>query len=322
MAYAIQRRPRVRLRTTGLRAAALVHECSVRDELLDDEDEEVQQRAKRGGDDDGDDPRDTPPPVIYGEEIESPCDPQYVDGIPSANDCDPKRHAVSSTCAGTVTGFIFPGSRWENRRGIRSAITEINRSFEFFAKYCIFLKLDQMTLSRRDLRMLRAWYRQWYRTKLLPAVGGASHLGTMSINTDVINEYRGAMWDLQKRATDGGVKLLVIFCDEYINDYRPSLGSSNRRDSHQIGIIWIDRNSPYILAHELVHAFGKSAPGTPGALTWDHKSACPRAITTIARSRQPIDLSNRFLDIKEDVEIRVNRGGNVLGCSAGGCPAN
>ena len=289
-------------------------------EQLDDEEKRPPKKDK----DDGDDPRDTPPPIIYGEEIESPCDPRYVDGIPSANDCDPQGVPVGSTCTGTITGFIFPGSRWDNRRGIRTAIDEINRSFEFFAKYCIFLSLDQFDLSPRDLRMLRAWYRQWYRNKLIPAVGGASHLGTTSVPTPVIDEYRGAMWDLQERATDSGVKILVVFCDEYINDYRPSLGSSNRRDSHQIGITWIDHRSPYILAHELVHAFGKSAPGTPGAVTWDHKSACPRAITTIARtagSRNPIDLSNRFLDIKEDQEIRANRGGNLLSCSAGGCPA-
>ncbi len=285
------------------------------------EDEADAPRKKR----DDDDPRDTPPPVIYGEEIDNPCNPVYVDGVPSANNCDPHRLDVSSTCTGTVTGFIFPGSRWDNRRGIGAAIEEINRSFAFFAQYCILLDLDQLTLNPRELRMLRAWYRDWYRRRLLPAVGGASHLGTTTIPTEVIDEYRGAMGDLQERATGLDVKLLVIFCDEYINNHRPSLGSSNRSDAHQIGITWIDRRSPYILAHELVHAFGKSAPDAPGDVTWDHKSACPRAITTIARtagSRRPIDLSNRFLDIKEDVEIRNNRGGNLLECASGGCPAD
>ncbi len=288
--------------------------------LANDGDDYQRKREK-----DGDDPKDTPPPVIYGEEIDNPCDPRYVDGIPSANNCDPHSLPVVSTCTATITGLIFPGSKWDNRRGIRTAITEINRTFEYFAKYCIFLKLNQLNLSNRERRMLRAWYREWYRRKLLPAVGGASHLGTTTIPTDVIDEYRGAMWDLQEKAVLNGVRLLVIFCDEYINDYRPSLGSSNRRDVYQVGITWIDHESPYILAHELVHAFGKTAPGTPGAVTWDHKSACPLALTTVGRtagSRAPIDLSGRFLDIKEDAEMRANGEGNLLDCSTGGCPAN
>ncbi|MGI9482024.1 MAG: hypothetical protein ACR2OR_06675, partial [Hyphomicrobiales bacterium] len=266
------------------------------------------------------DPRDTPPPVIYGEEIDDPCNPVFVNGI-GANDCDPKGVDIRSTCRGTMTGFIFPGSRWTNNVG--GAIAEINRSIEFFSQYCINLDLNQLNLKAAELAKMEAWYTSWYR-RVIRHVGGANRLGRTSISTALNNEFLGAMAGVQKLAHKRGVRLLVIFIDEYITDNRATLVSGVRKNFQQIGINWIDRNSPYILAHELVHALGKSAHNQPGRVTWSHNSPCQNALTTIQRrnARRPINLSNRFLEIAEHREIVRNRGGRVLSCRRGGCKAN
>ncbi|MEK6738051.1 MAG: hypothetical protein AABY74_05220 [Planctomycetota bacterium] len=266
-----------------------------------------------------DDPRNTTPPVIYGEEIESPCSPIFVNGI-NASDCDAKGADIPATCTGVITGFIFPGSRWTGN--VDAAVTEINRAFEFYAKYCINLRLNQLNLTKRDLQMLQRWYEDWYR-RVVQTVGGEANVGSTSIPTGLNNEFLDAMADLQRLAQRHGAGLLVVFIDEYITDHRPTLVSGVRRNFQQIGINWIDRSSSYILAHELVHAFGKSARNRPGRITWAHNSPCQNAITTIQRtnSRSTIDLSNRFLEVAEFHEIINNRGGNILDCKAGGCKA-
>lgn len=268
----------------------------------------------------GDDPRDTPPPVIYGEEIdESACDPIFVNGI-GANDCDPKGVDIPATCEGEITGFIFPGSQWMGDVG--GAVKEINRTFEFYAKYCINLRLNQLNLGEPQLRNMQHWYENWY-ARVVQAVGGEAHIGSTTIPTQLTREFLGAMAKLQRLARRRGARLLVVFIDEYITDHRPTLVSGVRRNFQQIGINWIDRGSPYILAHELVHALGKPARNRPGPVTWAHNSPCQNAITTIQRtnSRSTIDLSNRFLEVAEFQEITTNRGGNILDCEAGGCEA-
>jgi hypothetical protein len=84
----------------------------------------------------------------------------------------------------------------------------------------------------------------------------------------------------------------------------------------QIGINWVDSNSPYILAHELIHAIGKPAANSAGGVTWTHDSRCKNALSTINRkdSRMTIDLSDRFLDIAEYEEFLTNRCAKLLEC--------
>jgi hypothetical protein len=261
--------------------------------------------------DGGDDPRDEPPPVIYGEEIKSGCSPIFVDGIRN-NDCDPRGRDTNVSLSGTITGFIWPGSRWLG--AVRDAVAEINRSFEFFASVCINLRLEQLRVEEAKLRQMRAWFRIWY-AQVVDAVGGEDHLGPTTIPTGLVDAFRGTMANFQESAQEAGAKLLVIFIDEYVTDYRPSLGSANRRNGHQIGINWVDHGSRYILAHELVHAFGKSNANTPGPKTWAHECECPRALTRITRApadRTPVNLSGRLLDVSEYEEIVTNRGGDVL----------
>lgn len=263
-----------------------------------------------------DDPHDEAPPIIYGEEIPSPCNPRFVRGI-AANDCTIRGVAVPWTCNATITGFIWPGSRWMNNVG--GAIAEINRAFEFYARYCIFLRLDQLVLKRETLRKMQRFYAQWY-PAVVQAVGGVDHLGSTTIPTDLIDAFRGSLFNLQAAAHKKGVKLLVVFMDEYITDHRPSLVTGTRRDVQQIGVNWIDRQSPHILAHELGHAFGKSANGV-GPVTWFHNSICHESIMHVPRTdeRLPGDWSNRVIDEAEYREIVAHRGGGVLACGAGGC---
>jgi hypothetical protein len=155
-------------------------------------------------------------------------------------------------------------------------------------------------------------YTQWYQA-LIPAIGGEDKIGTTTIPTSFVGAFRGLVDRIQKVARDQKVKLLILFIDEYISDDRASLVSACTRAYQQIGINWVDSGSSYILAHELIHALGKSAPGTPGAVTWTHNSPCQNALSTVARSsRDTIDLSGRLLELAEYREIRTNKGGGVL----------
>lgn len=159
-------------------------------------------------------------------------------------------------------------------------IEEINRSVAFCAKYCIFLHVKQVQYSDRAARQMRNSYQTWH-TGVTQAIGGIDHWGTTSINSDFISSFGTAMLKVQMAAVRSKKKLLIIFMDEYITVHRPTLVSSNQKDFHQIGINWIDSGSPYILAHELVHALGKKKYNIPGPVTWSHNSPCDLAITKV-----------------------------------------
>jgi len=265
---------------------------------------------RRKGEKDGDDPHDEPPPVIYGEEIDvEPCNPMFVRGL-DRNECNPRLEKIPAVCEGEIVGYIWPGSNW--RGNVAGAVAEINRSFQFSANYCIHLKLRQLQIAPAQETRMQRMYRAWYQN-LINDIGGEQNIGTATIQRRHIDLFITLMQALQNTAVRQGAKLLVVFIDEYITDWRPSLGSANQRNFHQIGIDWVDRNSPYILAHEFVHAFGKSARNAPGRVTWNHNSPCQNAITTVGnRGRNPVDLSNRYLERLEYDEIVQNRGGNVL----------
>ena len=240
------------------------------------------------------------------------CNPEFVNGITN-NDCTPRRTGINSRCRGEFHSFRYPGSSWTAAR----VDAEVQRAIDYFARYCIRLTRKTMTVGSTDAATLRNWYRDWYQ-RMTQAIGGVSHIGTTTVPTGLVDEFRNAMIDLQRLAGTKGANLLVVFMDEYITDHRPSLISGVCRNQHQIGINWLDRGSPYILAHELVHALGKSAPDQPGAVTWSHNSPCQKALTTIQRTdqRTTIDLSGRFLEVAEFQEIGTNRGGNILTCAA------
>lgn len=263
--------------------------------------------------DDGQDPRDTPPPTIHGEEIDdTPCPSQFVRGITN-NDCDPKEIPLDDKYIGEFCYLVFPESKWSYNQG--AVNEELWRARKFFEKYCIYLNFKKIQLSPRNNRNMVRWYNNWY-GRLVNQVGGASHIGTTTIDSGLVTEFTNFVTDrkkgLEKLRRRNRCKCLILFSDLYLSKTpRLTLGSANYESVHQIGITKNDMNSPDILSHELVHALGKSAPNTSGVITWDHNSPCQNAITTVQRDRWPgtIDLSGRFLEKAEYDEIIQNRGG-------------
>ena len=235
-------------------------------------------------------------------------------------ECDPapKKGGIKSYLEGEFHYYLWPGSKYRSADGRRRVQYELKRTIDWYAEYCIYLKEKPLEIQENVERVWAQKYKNWF-TDLENKIG-KGNVGNRTINRDFVNRFRALMNELQRVALAKGVKLLVVFIDEYITFKRPTLSSGNTRAYAQIGINWIDRQSKYILAHEFIHAFGKSAPGKPGSFTWSHKSGCPKSMSRVGpragarrgNPRQRIDLSGRFLDIKEHKEILENKGGNVL----------
>ena len=234
--------------------------------------------------------------------------------------CDPapKKGGIKSYLEGEFHYYLWPGSKYRSADGRRRVQYELKRTIDWYAEYCIYLTEKPLEIPESVERAWAQRYEHWY-TSLENKIG-KGNVGNRTINRDYVNTFRGLMNELQRDALDKGVKLLVVFINEYITFERPTLSSGNTRAQAQIGINWIDSRSKYILAHEFLHAFGKSAPGEPGSFTWGHKSGCPKSMSRVGRRagarrqnpRQRIDLSGRYLDIREYKEILENKGGNVL----------
>jgi hypothetical protein len=244
------------------------------------------------------------------------CQPLVIRGIDQQK-CDPETMRTRGRLKGKIGVLVYPQSQWEANRATADA--ELRRTQAFYASYCIDLEFADLQLgatakkAATTRRKLVGWYNDWY-TRVVAAVGGEQNLGTTTIPSGLTNEFRTAMEEIQALAARK-FRCLIVFIDEYVA-YSPriSLVSATMEAFQQIGISWVDSRSPCILAHELLHALGKSAPGTPGPVTWTHNSPCPRALSTIQRtsSRTPIDLSGRYLELLEYQEIVQNKGGGVL----------
>jgi hypothetical protein len=247
-----------------------------------------------------------------GEEIsdDPQCTPLFVQGIPSARSCDPRQGTVKRVFDGELLVILFPESQWEGND--QMAVAEVDRTIAYYASYCIFLTPRQIRIAdAAKAQTAASWYRGWY-ARVVQSIGGEDKLGRTTIRQDLVDDFVNSMRNLQKLA---GRRLLVVFIDEYAADHRASLVSANMSAFLQVGINFVDRGSPYILAHEFVHALGKQRVDRPGKFTWDHKSACPNALSTIDRqnTRRTINLANRYLDAVEYEEISKNRGaGRVL----------
>jgi hypothetical protein len=173
-----------------------------------------------------------------------------------------------------------------------------------------------VTLTPRATRDAKAWWEAWYADAVV-AIGGAHHFYRSSLPGALINRFHDGAVAIQNaiQRAHPEVKLLIVWMDYYIgqSDHRDTLCSSNQHEFAQIGMDWLDRGSPYMLSHELIHALGKRGPGTPGHVTWGHDSPCQNALSTVTRRiGQTQDLSGRFLEFDELQEIVTNRGGGVL----------
>ena len=254
---------------------------------------------------------------------ETKCIADFVDGTNLSNpDCDPKKKTLDNRCTGKLYKLIYPGSQYDNAAGRKLADEELKRATDFYAKYCIDLTVEEITLPAKVAAGFKNSYAAWF-ADLISDIGGKDKLGKTSIPAGDCANFRKIADTIQKHAQDEvkpkGLKLVIVFMDEYIggSDGRDTLVSSTQQDIMQIGINWIDSGSKYILAHELIHALGKSGAAAVGTITWPHESKCPgKALSHVERtdSRVTIDLSNRFLDIQEYLEIGANRAAGILKC--------
>jgi hypothetical protein len=249
------------------------------------------------------------------------CQPSFVDGTNQANPrCRPFPLELAQRCQGTICPYIFPGSQYDTPRGRQFAAAELQRATQFYGSYCIDLNVRNITFDPPTTNALQAAYAGWF-AEVLRQVGGAGRLGRTSISDTNRANFAVIMRAVQEaagRIAPRGEKLVVVFVDEYIggSDGRDTLVSSCQEDLLQVGINWIDRASPFILAHELIHALGKPASNGTGLLTWVHSSNCRNALSRIRRtsSRRPVNLANRLLDVQEYLEIGRNLGAGTLRC--------
>ena len=250
---------------------------------------------------------------------DKPCIGNFVMNV---RGCEPFPEPIYEYLVGEVLYYIWPGSKWRKAEG--KAKDEMDKAKAWFEKYCIYLTFKPLRRSKKVERKMVRYYNKWYRQ--------IEHLikARATIQSDHINEFRWMMDALQRVALRKG-KLLVVFIDEYITVWRPTLVSANalsrwrpnpNQDKkpvmgyQQIGINWIDSETPYILTHELIHALGKSAPGEPGKITWGHYQNCDKAMSQMYRQNP----RRRYTRLSEDdclgkteyEEILQNKGGNVL----------
>jgi hypothetical protein len=248
--------------------------------------------------------------------------------------CEPFLQEVSDECTGTIYKFIFPGSEYDTVNGRKVADDEIERTKDFYAKnYCMYLRIEELPPpDAATTKKLKDRYARWYAKALRDVGDDKKKLGTTGIKIETGRDFLGlASEDIQRLVpgTDKERKLLIVFMDHYVAwiGRGQALVSGNQADIHQVGINWVDSQSPYILAHELIHAFGKArvdksvaAKGiVTGKDTWLHNSGCPNALSSVSRdpktSQLPInDLAKRFLDTKEYSEIGANRAAGALVC--------
>lgn len=254
------------------------------------------------------------------EPKEEKCKAKFVDGI-SNSDCTPTEKTLDQRCTLTINKVIYPGSEYDSVEGRKRADAELKRAVDFYAKYCIDLKIEEITFTKDEAKTAKDAYETWI-AEVIQNVGGKDHLGKTALKVADINNFKKIANAIQKQANDqkpkAKEKLVVVFMNEYIggSDAYDTLVSSCQDSILQIGINWVDSKSRFILAHELIHAIGKPAPDGKGDVTWDHKSKCKNALSTIARknSRETIDLSDRYLDVSEYLEFGKNRCAKLMEC--------
>lgn len=253
---------------------------------------------------------------------EEKCTAKFVDGIAQGHsNCTPMEVTLGQRCELTINRIIYPGSEYDSAEGRKRADAELKRTVDYYAKYCIDIKIEEITFTVAEKKKAKDVYEAWI-SDVIQNIGGKDHLGKTTIGTGDRKNFKKITEAIQQQANDqkpaAKKKLVVVFMNEYIGgaDGRDTLVSSCQESMLQIGINWVDSKSSYILAHELIHAIGKPSPDGRGSVTWSHDSKCKNALSTIERkdSRQTIDLSDRFLDVKEYEEFGTSLCAKLLDC--------
>ena len=186
---------------------------------------------------------------------------------------------------------------WSNAQ-IRS---EIERTIRWYANYCILLTFREVSLRPDDGRQLAVKYDAWLR--LLPQNLSMGLNDALSREGDAV---LGSAINAAKRVIPNRREVTVLFMDRQVGyvGSRLTQGSfvPTGKNFLGIGLHGADRDDPYILSHELIHALGLA-----NKTTWYHNSGDVRSMSRITRRSisDPAELSAaRLLDFAEYKVIR------------------
>lgn len=231
----------------------------------------------------------------------------------------PARYDQLPTYDGRLLWVRIPDN-WTRAGGYRyawsraQARAELDRSRDWWARYCVQVSDREITLpDSRDLRAFARRYRAWIDDLPRPArpdvqmgLGDAMTARGLGLLADARVLYRRALRGDRERRT----AFHVLFMPRVIgktghtgeNRARATEASFTVPGKPIVVLNVLDADDDYILAHELIHAWGQPA----SRVTWDHQSGDPRAMSRVTRQtiRQPAELSAaRLLDYAEYDEI-------------------
>lgn len=227
------------------------------------------------------------------------------------------RYANLPNYEGNLRWARFP-MNWTRNGGYEYAWTadeanaELRRNQSWWANYCVALSNEQIVLpNNRRLRRFARRYKRWLDN--LPV--GANPNVVMGLSDAMTNEGVALYGEARKiYARAAGKRRLkgalhILFLPRVVartghtgNRGRPTETSFTDPAFPFVALNQLDRDDPYILVHELIHALGRP----PGTYTWDHQSGDPRAMSRITRRtvREAAGLSaGRLLDYGEYDEI-------------------
>jgi hypothetical protein len=174
--------------------------------------------------------------------------------------------------------------------------SEIQRTIRWYARYCILLTFREVSLRPADGQLLSAKYNNWLRQ--LPQNLSMGLNDTLSREGD--NVLASAL-NAAKKVIPRRNEVTVLFMDRQVGYVGARLTQGSFAISGKkflgIGLHGADRDDPYILSHELIHAMGLR-----NKITWFHSSGDTRSMSRIIRRsiNEPANLSeSRLLDFAE-----------------------
>lgn len=191
---------------------------------------------------------------------------------------------------------------------------EVTRNRAYWANYCVRVSDTAVTLPDDErLRRYAVAYRGWLDRLPRPS-NPNSHMG---LGDDMTDEGVALLAEAGKihaqvfgsrKALRGATHVLFMprvlgrVGHAHVNRRRATEASFTVPAEPLVVLNKLDADDPYILTHELIHAWGRP----PGRMTSDHQSGDPRAISRVTRRTlfEPAGLDgSRLLDYGEYDEI-------------------
>jgi hypothetical protein len=178
--------------------------------------------------------------------------------------------------------------------------SEIKRTIEWYADYCILLTFRRVNLRPNDATRVAAKYDAWLRSlpqDLSMGLGDARSLEGDAVLASAINAAKQVIPDRRE--------ITVLFMDRNVGDVGGRLTQASfvptGKNFRGVALHGADHDDQYILSHELIHALGNG-----GAVTWHHNSGDARSMSRITRRGIHVAAglsAARMLDFAEYVEI-------------------